>query len=158
MNIDLSPLGITFSKKPLLIGGRAMEYYGMRKSGNDIDLVVPTVDIENLLKLFPDKAKNLYGDLGVSVHGFEVWKTIRYMSYKELLEGAKEEENVFIISLEKLMIQKALAMNIEKYRKDLELIVTAYTQNLLERTTHIQDENERIVGSIKGMSYVEHKP
>ncbi len=29
-----------FSVKPILIGGMAMEYYGMRKSGADIDLII----------------------------------------------------------------------------------------------------------------------
>lgn len=158
MHIDFSSLGFTFSKKPLLIGGRAMEYYGMRKSGKDIDFVVPWEDLQKLLLLFPKNAKNLYGDLGVSVQGFEIWKTIRFMSYEELLEGAIEEENVCIISLEKLLLQKALAMDIEKYRKDLELIVTKYTQNLSERLQQIQDENDRIVASVKNIEYVERKP
>jgi hypothetical protein len=35
---------LTFTKKPILIGGMAMEYYGMRKSGKEIDLVICNED------------------------------------------------------------------------------------------------------------------
>ncbi len=158
MNINFSSLNIVFSKKPILIGGKAMEYYGLRKSGDDIDIVVASEGLQTLLRLFPKHAKNLYGDLGVSVDGFEIWKTIRYMSYDELLEGAIEEDNVFVISLEKLMLQKALAMDIEKYKKDLELIVTKFTQKLSQRSQNIAKENEEIVQKIPDIGYVERKP
>jgi hypothetical protein len=33
-------LSYRFKSKPLLIGGAAMEHYGLRKRGADIDLVV----------------------------------------------------------------------------------------------------------------------
>ena len=39
MYIDLGKLDYKFLHKPLLIGGKAMEYYGLRKSGQDIDFV-----------------------------------------------------------------------------------------------------------------------
>ena len=40
MKISLELLDYKFRYKPLLIGGGAMEYYGLRKAGADIDLVV----------------------------------------------------------------------------------------------------------------------
>lgn len=33
MNVDLTKLNFTFQHKPLLIGGKAMEYYDIRKGG-----------------------------------------------------------------------------------------------------------------------------
>jgi len=33
---ELEINGLYFTKKPILIGGMAMEYYGMRKAGADI--------------------------------------------------------------------------------------------------------------------------
>jgi hypothetical protein len=39
MEINLSVLNYKFMNKPLLIGGKAMEYYGLRKAGLDINSV-----------------------------------------------------------------------------------------------------------------------
>ena len=157
MTIDLSVLNIIFQKKPLLIGGKAMEYYGIRKAGKDVDLVASKEDLLQLLEKFPDKAKNLYGDFGVSVSGFEIWKTIRFMSYEELIEDAVEDDQVFVISLEKLMLQKALAMDIEKYRNDLKLIVSKYTEELSSRRDRIFKENEELIQSVPQTSFIEYK-
>ena len=40
LNIDLSKLNFAFRTRPLLIGGKAMEYYGLRKAGEDINFVI----------------------------------------------------------------------------------------------------------------------
>lgn len=53
---------LSFSKKPILIGGMAMEYYGMRKAGADIDLVICDVDYQKLALENPEKRKDLWGD------------------------------------------------------------------------------------------------
>lgn len=37
---------LRFESKPILIGGMAMEYYGIRKSGADIDLVIRDEDYQ----------------------------------------------------------------------------------------------------------------
>lgn len=123
MTIDLTPLKYSFQNKPVLVGGKAMEYYGLRKSGDDIDLIVTAGDLEGLTKLYPDKTKDIFGDHGVAVYGFEIWKTIRLFDYDFYKEGSKDIGNVLVISLEKLLFMKALAMNIPKYQADLKLIV-----------------------------------
>ena len=51
MEIDLNILEYKFKHKPLLIGGKAMEYYGLRKAGLDIDLVINNSD-HKILDLF----------------------------------------------------------------------------------------------------------
>ena len=73
MNIDLSKLNHTFSSKPLLIGGKAMEYYGLRQAGKDIDFVITKADYEQLSQHYPEHLRDLWGDLGVCVYEFEVW-------------------------------------------------------------------------------------
>ncbi len=123
MDIELSKLDYTFSTKPLLIGGKAMEYYGLRQSGNDIDFVITPADYERLSRKYPDNLKDLWGDLGVCVYGFEIWKSICLFDYEYLSSGALNQGEYLIICLERLLFLKALGMKEEKYRRDLELIV-----------------------------------
>lgn len=123
MFIDLSPIQYTFHTKPLLIGGKAKEYYGIRKAGADIDLVVTRHDYDMLAKRYPNNTVDLFGDLGVKVYGFEIWTCICLFDYEFLSPGAVEKEQYFIISLEKLLFLTALAIKKEKYHKDLELTV-----------------------------------
>lgn len=121
--IDLGKLAFTFSAKPLLIGGMAMQYYGLRPSGRDIDLVIPREDRARLAAQYPDAQKDLYGDLGVCVYEFEIWQTICLFDYAFLSAGAIDCGDLLVISLEKLLFLKALAMSVPKYHHDLELIV-----------------------------------
>ena len=72
MNIELEKLDYKFKYKPLLIGGKAMEYYGLRKAGADIDLVVHLTDHKALVDKFPSNIKDLYGDIGVCEFDFEI--------------------------------------------------------------------------------------
>lgn len=51
-----------FIAKPLVVGGMALQYHDVRKSGKDIDLIVSTRDWNKLQKLYPDKVhKFLFG-------------------------------------------------------------------------------------------------
>lgn len=43
--IDLVSLDISFTEKPLIIGGLAMEYYGIRECGDDIDFIVSNEEL-----------------------------------------------------------------------------------------------------------------
>lgn len=72
---------LQFSSKPILIGGQAMEYYGIRKSGKDIDFVITDKDYQRLAEKYPEKRKDLYGDLGVAVDEFEIWRSIAHLDY-----------------------------------------------------------------------------
>ncbi|MGC9779837.1 MAG: hypothetical protein HZR80_11390 [Candidatus Heimdallarchaeota archaeon] len=123
MELNLEKLNYKFIKKPLFVGGKAMEYYGLRKAGNDIDFIVMKDDYDQLAKKYPNNLKDIFGDKGVCIYDFEIWKTIRWHNYFDLNQNAIEEENYLIISLEKLLLLKALAMEIPKYYEDLELIV-----------------------------------
>lgn len=121
--IDLKKLNHAFHSRPLLVGGLAMEYYGLRKAGADIDFIITTQDYEALAKLYPENRKDLFGDLGVAVHEFELWKCILLFEYDFLSQGAIEEDEIKVISLEKLLFMKALAISEPKYEQDVRLIV-----------------------------------
>jgi hypothetical protein len=123
IEINFEILDYNFKKKPLLIGGKAMEYYGLRKSGLDIDLVIDFEDHKLLKIKYPNNIKDLYGDIGICEFGFEIWNQICTFDYNYLKENAVENGNYLIVSLEKLLFLKALAMEIPKYHKDLELVV-----------------------------------
>ena len=99
MDIGLHRLDYQFEHKPLLIGGKAMEYYGLRKAGMDIDLVVHPADHAVLVKRYPEHIKDLSGDIGVCEFDFEIWNQICTFDYQYLKEKAIEEENYLVISL-----------------------------------------------------------
>jgi len=132
MEIKLEEVGYVFKNKPLLIGGKAKEYYGIRTSGQDTDFVVAKEDYQSLAERFPNHKKDIFGDLGVIKDGFEIWQTICYFDYEYLSQDALERGDYLIISLEKLLFLTALGMKKEKYHKDLELIV----QKILDNQTH----------------------
>jgi hypothetical protein len=122
-SIKLTELGYTFSTKPLLIGGMAMEFYGLRPAGRDIDFVITRQDYEGLAALYPDHLRDLFGDLGVCVGEFEIWISICLFDYNYLSLNALERADYKIISLEKLLFLKAMGMQVPKYEADLRLIV-----------------------------------
>jgi len=155
MNIDFSQLKMTFSQKPLLIGGKAMEYYDLRKAGDDSDFIVTKSDFESLVQLYPKNLKDLWGDLGVAVHGFEIWKTIDYFDYAFLSQNAIEESNYRVISLEKLLLQRAMAMNKPKYHLDLELVVKRITDDQYSNFDKMQAENESLMSELSEVQYIE---
>ena len=128
LEIDLAKVNYTFNHKPLLIGGNAMEHYGLRKAGDDVDFVVAMEDYEGLKEAYPEPEyqQDIWGDLGVKLNELEFWKCICLFEYEFLAEKAIEKEEYLIISLEKLLFLKALAMSKKKYRKDLELIVQKF--------------------------------
>ncbi len=123
MNVPLEKLAYEFQDKPLLIGGVAMEYYGLRKAGADIDLVISQQDHQALAHKYPDHIKNLYGDIGICEFDFEIWNQICRFDYEELKEGAIEKPDLLVISLERLLFLKTLAIKKEKYYKDVLLLV-----------------------------------
>jgi hypothetical protein len=126
-------LNFKFDKKPLLIGGLAMEFYKLRKAGNDVDFVLDKND-HNRLKSYLDKKGmiylkgsntsgfkdipefvDLYGDHGLLIHEYEFWNNILLFDYDFLAVNAVEKNNCIIISMAKLLFLKALAMNEPKY-------------------------------------------
>jgi len=137
------------------VGGLAMEYYGLRKSGKDIDLIVPEEDFTGLIKLYPNRMKDLWGDLGVCPFEFEIWKTISYLNYDELKTGAIETEKILIISLEKLLTMKTLAIKNEKCLKDVRLIVEKMLDKQSKQYNQINSHNSELIREVNGIVYIE---
>ncbi|GHV19700.1 hypothetical protein FACS18949_15550 [Clostridia bacterium] len=119
-------IGHTFTAPPIVIGGMAMEYYGIRKSGADIDLVIRDEDYQILANTYPDKRKDIYGDLGVVIESFEIWRSIALLDYEFFATGAIDWGAIKIVSLDRLLFSRVSAMEVEKYRNDLDLIKQYY--------------------------------
>lgn len=155
MDIPLNKLHHTFRKKPLLVGGKAMEYYGLRPAGADIDLIADAEDVYALIQQYPQRVKDLWGDLGVCPFEFEIWKSICMLTYADLREGAHDEGDFLVIALEKLLVMKALAMKIEKYRADTQLIVDALLNRQYQAFDQVRAENLDFTNRIPGIVYIE---
>jgi hypothetical protein len=147
-----------FSVKPILIGGMAMEYYGMRKSGADIDLIITDEDYKKLALQYPEKKKDLFGDLGLVIDNFEIWRSIAHLDYNFYKKDAIEEDEVFIISIDRLLWSRVCAMEVEKYRNDLMLMKEYYykiytNQEFHEEARLHEKSYEKIKGPIFGGRY-----
>ncbi|MFW6678603.1 hypothetical protein ACOAOT_13165 [Lacrimispora sp. AGF001] len=126
VNESLNEIPLSFIKKPIIIGGMAMEYYGMRKAGRDIDLIISQDDYRVLSKKYPDNKKDIYGDLGFIINKFEIWRSIALIDYDFFLKDAVDEGNVLVVSLDRLLWMRVCAMEVEKYKMDLDLMKEYY--------------------------------
>ena len=124
---------LTFTKKPIIIGGKAMEFYGMRK-GADIDLVVCNEDYEKISAKHPDNRKDIWGDLGVAIEDIELWRSIHFFDYEFFLKDAIGHSSMLIISLDRLLFTRSLMVNcvseVTKRKEDFENIIQYYHDNL----------------------------
>ena len=151
-----------FTKKPILIGGMAMEYYGIRKAGADIDLVICNEDYQPLARENPEKRKDIWGDLGVVLGQFEIWRSIALLDYDFYMKDAIDEGAVYVVSLDRLLLMRVIAMDNEKYMKDLKMIKEYYFKNfsnknfLQNQAAHISSYKEGS-GVIFGGNYTDDK-
>ena len=58
---SLQRLGLMLRTKPVIFGGLAMEYYGLRAHGDDIDLLVSPEDLAMLWARYPDQRRDMWG-------------------------------------------------------------------------------------------------
>jgi hypothetical protein len=149
---------LSFIEKPILIGGMAMEYYEMRKAGADIDLIITDEDYQALAQKYPNHRKDLYGDLGMVIGKFEIWRSIAHLDYNFFKKDAIEEENILIISIDRLLWTRVCAMEVEKYRNDLGLLKEYYYKNYTNQKYHkeaLSHENSylKMNGAVFGGKY-----
>lgn len=133
---QLKSSNLKFSCKPILIGGKAMEYYDIRKSGEDIDLVVSDADYQALAEQYPEKRKDLYGDLGMVIDEFEIWRSIAHLDYDFFKKDAIEEGDILVISIDRLLWTRVCAMEVDKYKNDLLLIREYYYKKYTNQKFH----------------------
>lgn len=128
--IDLTVPGIAFTKKPLIFGGMAMEYYGLRKHGDDVDFIVSFEDYAKLAEMYPDCRKDMWGDLGVLYKGYEMFRTVWKLDYEFLSRGSVEYRDYRVISIDMLLLMKALAAGAgEKHLRDVDLVARHMIRN-----------------------------
>ena len=154
-----SKKSLNFKRKPILIGGMAKEYYGIRKTGLDIDLIICDEDYQILAKKYPNNRKDIWGDMGVVIEPFEIWKCIMLLDYDFYIKGAIDEDIVYIVSLEKIILMCIFGMEVTKYHDDLKLIGNYYRNKYKnkkyseEAETHINSYKNNDGGIIYGGKY-----
>lgn len=125
--IDLTVPGIEFSDKPILVGGLAMEFYGLRQHGDDIDFIVTNEDYRKLRRRHPDCRKDIWGDLGILYNGYEMFRSIWRFDYGYYREGSLEFDRYRVVSIDTLFRMKVFALGAgEKHREDVELLKGYY--------------------------------
>ncbi|MFD1174896.1 hypothetical protein ACFQ3W_01065 [Paenibacillus puldeungensis] len=157
---SLKDNGLLFNKKPIVIGGMAMEYYGMRKSGADIDLIISSEDYLALAEKYPDQRKDIYGDLGMVIGEFEIWRSIALLDYNFFLKDAIDEGNLLMVSLDRLLLMRVCAMEVEKYKKDLITMKEYYyehfrNQDFLHEAEKHSASYDKSGGTIFGGKYID---
>ena len=111
--INLSSLDMSFSSKPLLVGGLAMEYYGLRKCGDDIDFIISDEDYQLLAAKYPGHRVDYWGNLGIIYDQYELLRSLSRLDYDFYSAGALEFEKFKVISCERLFFMCAAAVRSE---------------------------------------------
>lgn len=121
--IDFSPLGAKPADKPILVGGAAMDYYGLRRRGEDYDFIVSARDYAALEAAHRDCRKDMWGDFGIRVGELELFRSMYKFDYPYFSQGAFDAGGILVVSIDMLLRMKVFAMDAgEKHRKDLELL------------------------------------
>lgn len=163
-HLDLSRLGYALKTKPVVFGGMAMEYYGLRPHGHDIDLIISFEDYEALEAMYPQYRKDCWGDLGLAVGDLELWRSIWKLDHSFFAEGAIEYDKYMVVSVERLLLTKALAINVsEKQKQDTDL-VAKHIIGLSQRSDILEYMNAHVAsylaspdGFVYNGQYVEDK-
>lgn len=120
---ELRRVGLALSAKPIVFGGLAMEHYGLREHGHDIDLLICTDDLAALWTRYPNERKDMWGDLGVLVDGVELFRSVYRLDAAFFGAGAVEYGHCRVISADRLMMMKWFAQgSTPKNERDLELL------------------------------------
>jgi len=150
--INIQRLGYEFLDKPVIVGGLAMEYYGLRKHGDDIDFIVTDHDYQRLKVKFPNHRKDVWGD-------FELFRSIYKFDHAHYSLGAIELTDYKVVSIDMLFRMKVFAIGVaEKHDCDVQLLKEYYLrfqnpqyQKYLDR--HIDRYTSSENGIFYGISY-----
>ena len=157
---QLKNMSAIFTQKPILVGGSAMEYYGLREAGADIDLIICNDDYLLLEKQYHKERKDLYGDLGIVLWPFEIWRSIALLDYDFYKRSAHEYQSILVVSFDQLLFMRVIAREVEKYNNDLELMVEYVYSNqrnkeyLNNAETHINTYQKQ-GGAVFGGNYAD---
>jgi hypothetical protein len=116
-------LDITFSDKPIIFGGMAMEYYGIRNHGDDIDFIVSNCDYLKLEKRYRNCRMDIWGDFAIKVKNYEMFRSIWCFDYDYYVNDSLDFEQFKIVSIDILFRMKVFAMDSDdKHKRDVELL------------------------------------
>jgi hypothetical protein len=135
MQLDLSKLDFVFSAKPLLIGGKAMEFYELRPAGEDVDLLVAEEDYFVLAQAHVGQVKTSGQDTGLIVNGYELWQSKLGAGYRYWSEDAIEQDEFLVLSLERLFLMKLSSKNSLRNLQDANLIAARLQQAAVAEVT-----------------------
>ena len=136
-----------FTDKPLVVGGMALQYHDVRKSGKDIDLIVSARDWNKLEKLYPDKVhKFLFGkseddgyDATITLKNgnhIDLIKSLWGYNYSDLSKNSIVYPKFKIAALEKILFIKtfpAIYNKDARNMKDLDRIIKHMRKKQLEK-------------------------
>ncbi len=133
MEIDWSVVKYHFNQKPLLFAGAAMEHYSLRLAGHDVDFLVVQEDFLCLMRLYPEQIRHEENDRAICLGGLEFWQTTGGYTYAQLEEGALDTSAYRVLTLEKLLLLKALTVDTEKGRQDVLLLAKRIQRDMQGR-------------------------
>ena len=142
-NLDLKRPGIPFLKKPILVGGSAMEYYGLRVKGDDFDFIVCNEDYLALASKYPDHRKDMWADLGIHLDTYEFFRSMWKLDYDYFVADSLDIGECRVLSIEQLFLMKVLAMDSgDKHKRDVDLILKRFLEK--QNPEYVKNMNDHI--------------
>ena len=133
-----------FKYPPILVGGKAMEFYGLRKTGHDIDYIVSKYDYERLSKIEAPNPWMPEQTPGITYRGgkmdVDYFLNLYQYDYNYLKKNAIKNKKILVISKEDLILVKAMTafdkknkrigkMTVKKNLKDISLLVNSLSKD-----------------------------
>lgn len=129
-----------FKYPPILVGGKAMEYYKLRKAGHDIDYIVSKYDYDKLSKIYEPNIYMHKQATGITNREGKIdvdyFLNFYHYDYNYLKKNAIKNGNILIISKTDLLLVKSMTAFdknnkisksiVKKYLNDISLIVNSY--------------------------------
>ncbi|AYV79099.1 MAG: hypothetical protein Faunusvirus2_46 [Faunusvirus sp.] len=144
-NINECIAEIGFKHKPILVGGLAMQYYGIRK-GHDYDFIASKSDHNRLEKTLgqADDIGKIYVDLKGKFGEVDIFIRIYKYDYQMLKKNAIEEKYFYIVSLEDLLAIKTISLVDKdvpsKFRKKATRDNSLIAKTLFKESSHWKDD------------------
>jgi len=128
-----------FKYSPILVGGKAMEYYNLRKTGDDIDYIIHKTDYKKLAKIIKPNELMPIQTPAITYKGGKIdidyFLKLYNFDYNKLKRNAVKKENNLIVSKEDLILIKSMTAFDEKHKiskeakeknlKDIKLLVNS---------------------------------
>ena len=137
-------LGYKFKYPPILVGGKAMEYYKLRTTGHDIDYIIHKYDYENLSQIHEPNPYMPEQTPGITFKGGKIdidfFLNLYQYDYEKLRKNAIRHNKYLVISKEDLILVKSMTAfdkknkrigksTVKKSLKDISLLVNSLSKD-----------------------------